>query len=195
MRSCAFDASVLHPRFDGQPAGPAIDHYDPTCSNSSRIPRVNWLRRTSTSKRRTFARIVLARARLEPRNDSRRGVHLPAPQRPPLGLASIGETRSTICEHSATASVHCARNSIASRSEELTGWAPYRSLRYNLAADDLDTYSRVCQNFLLLRSGDRAMNVTGWFFTWIDGWTAPYEVMILAGMVAGFLSWTLRASR
>ena len=26
----------------------------------------------------------------------------------------------------------------------------------------------------------------GWFFTWIDGSTTPYEVMILAGMVAGF---------
>jgi hypothetical protein len=39
------------------------------------------------------------------------------------------------------------------------------------------------------------MTVVGWFFTWIDSWTAPYEVMILAGTVAAFLSWSLRASR
>jgi hypothetical protein len=39
------------------------------------------------------------------------------------------------------------------------------------------------------------MHAVGWFFSWIDSWTAPYEVMILAGVVAGFLSWTLRASR
>jgi hypothetical protein len=35
MHSCAFDASVLPGRVDGQPAGPAID---PSRSNSSRIP-------------------------------------------------------------------------------------------------------------------------------------------------------------
>jgi hypothetical protein len=39
------------------------------------------------------------------------------------------------------------------------------------------------------------MHAVGWLFSWIDSWTAPYEVMILAGVVAGFLSWTLRASR
>jgi hypothetical protein len=36
------------------------------------------------------------------------------------------------------------------------------------------------------------MHVMGSLFTWIDGWTAPYEVPILAGMIAGFPSWTLR---
>jgi hypothetical protein len=39
------------------------------------------------------------------------------------------------------------------------------------------------------------MAVVGSVFTWIDSWTAPYEVMFLAAMVAGILSWTLRASR
>jgi len=39
------------------------------------------------------------------------------------------------------------------------------------------------------------MALVGSVFTWIDSWTAPYEVMILAAMVAAILSWTLRASR
>jgi hypothetical protein len=39
------------------------------------------------------------------------------------------------------------------------------------------------------------MTMVGAVFTWIDSWTAPYEVMILAGMVAAILSWTLRTSR
>jgi hypothetical protein len=39
------------------------------------------------------------------------------------------------------------------------------------------------------------MHVVGWFFSWIDGWTAPYEVIVLAGLVTAFLSWTLRTSR
>ena len=102
----------LHPRFDGQPAGPAIDQYDPTCSNSSRIARVN------------------ARELVAPDKHVEKTDFCVDPTRPglgwsreaTLGLATIGETRSTICEHSATTSVHCARNSIASRSEELTGW-------------------------------------------------------------------------
>jgi hypothetical protein len=39
------------------------------------------------------------------------------------------------------------------------------------------------------------MAVVGSVFTWIDSWAAPYEVMFLAAMIAGILSWTLRASR
>jgi hypothetical protein len=39
------------------------------------------------------------------------------------------------------------------------------------------------------------MTVVGSVFTWIDSWTAPYEVMILAATVAVILSWTLRTSR
>lgn len=38
------------------------------------------------------------------------------------------------------------------------------------------------------------MAVVGSVFTWIDGWTAPYEVIILAALVAGILAWTLRTS-
>jgi hypothetical protein len=38
------------------------------------------------------------------------------------------------------------------------------------------------------------MTVVGSVFTWIDGWTAPYEVIILATLVAGILAWTLRTS-
>ena len=39
------------------------------------------------------------------------------------------------------------------------------------------------------------MHLVGWFFTSIDGWTAPYKVMILAGIVAGFLCGALSSSR
>jgi hypothetical protein len=39
------------------------------------------------------------------------------------------------------------------------------------------------------------MAVVGSVFTWIDSWTAPYEVIILAATVALILSWTLRTSR
>jgi len=39
------------------------------------------------------------------------------------------------------------------------------------------------------------MTVIGSVFTWIDSWTAPYEVMILAATVAAILTWTLRTSR
>jgi hypothetical protein len=48
---------------------------------------------------------------------------------------------------------------------------------------------------LAWRRGEQGMHVVGWFFTWIDSWTAPYEVIILAGLVTAFLSWTLRTSR
>jgi hypothetical protein len=39
------------------------------------------------------------------------------------------------------------------------------------------------------------MFVVGTFFTWIDAWTAPYELVILTFIVVGLLSWTLRTSR
>ena len=58
----------------------------------------------------------------------------------------------------------------------------------------LDISWRACHALPLLFGGLR-MFVVGTFFTWVDAWTAPYELVILTFMVVGLLSWTLRTSR
>ena len=67
--------------------------------------------------------------------------------------------------------------------------------RHNLPPDDLDKARAPMPSSPRQGRGSLVMTVVGTVFTWIDSWTAPYEVMILAAMVAGILSWTLRTSR
>jgi hypothetical protein len=40
--------------------------------------------------------------------------------------------------------------------------------------------------------GDRVVTSVDLLFNWIDAWPGPYELVVLAIMVAGLLTWSAR---